>query len=168
MHRKNKINEEVRFPQVRLINDGEAQVMSSFDAFRLAKSQNLDLILINEFQNPPIVRIDDYQKFIYNQEKAEKERLRNAKRSELKEIQLSCDIAENDMITKANQARKFLEKGDKVKIVLSLKGRQKSNPTRGEFTINNFSERLYEFGDIESQLKYEGSRWIVSFKPKKK
>jgi translation initiation factor IF-3 len=72
------------------------------------------------------------------------------------------------MITKANQARKFLEKGDKVKIVLSLKGRQKSNPTRGEFTINNFSERLYEFGDIESQLKYEGSRWIVSFKPKKK
>jgi translation initiation factor IF-3 len=168
MLRKNKINEEVRFSQVRLISESESRIMTSYEAFQLAKSQNLDLILVNEFQNPPIVRIEDYQKFIYLQEKAEKERLRNAKRSELKEIQLSCDIAENDKVTKFNQARKFLEKGDKVKIVLSLKGRQKSNPSRGEFTINNFSNRLQEFGDIESQLKYEGSRWIVSFKPKKK
>jgi translation initiation factor IF-3 len=168
INRKNKLNEEVRFPQVRLIGDGEPRLMSSYEAFQLAKSQNLDLILVNDNQNPPIVRIADYQKFLYLQEKAEKERMRNARKSEQKEVQLSCDIAENDLQTKANHTRKFLEKGDKVKVVLALHGRQKSTPHRGETTMFNFIERITEYGDIESPLKLEGSRWIVSLKPKKK
>jgi translation initiation factor IF-3 len=168
MIRKNKLNNEVRFPQVRVIGEGEPRLMSSQEAYQLAKSQDLDLILINENQNPPIVRIADYNKFLYTLEKMERERAKNAKKSELKEIQLSCDIAENDMQTKANHTKKFLEKGDKVKVVLSLHGRQKSTPHRGETTMINFINRITEFGDIESQLKLEGSRWIVSFKPKRK
>lgn len=167
MVKKNKLNEEVRFSQVRLIGEGEPKLMSSYEAFQLAKSQNLDLILINENQSPPIVKIADYQKYLYLQEKTEKERAKASKK-EIKEIQLSCDIAENDLKTKANHAKKFLEKGDKVKVVLSLHGRQKSTPYRGEATMNNFISRIIEFGDIESQLKLDGSKWIASFKPKRK
>lgn len=167
MVRKNKLNEEVRFSQVRLIGEGEPRIIGSYEALQLAKSQNLDLILINENQNPPIVKIADYQKFLYLQEKTEKERAK-ATKNEIKEIQLSCDIAENDLKTKANYAKKFLEKGDKVKVVLSLRGRQKSNPHRGESTMINFIDRIIEFGDVESQLKLDGSKWIASFKPKRK
>jgi translation initiation factor IF-3 len=167
MVKKNKLNEEVRYSQVRLIGESEPRLMSSYEAFQLAKSQNLDLILINENQNPPIVKIADYQKYLYLQEKIEKERIRASKK-EIKEIQLSCDIAENDLKTKANHAKKFLEKGDKIKIVLSLHGRQKSNPHRGEATMINFIDRIVEFGDVESQLKLDGSKWIASFKPKRK
>jgi translation initiation factor IF-3 len=167
MVKKNKLNEEVRYSQVRLIGEGEPRLMSSYEAFQLAKSQDLDLILINENQNPPIVKIADYQKYLYLQEKIEKERIKASKK-EIKEIQLSCDIAENDLKTKANHAKKFLEKGDKIKIVLSLHGRQKSTPHRGEATMINFIDRIIEFGDVESQLKLDGSKWIASFKPKRK
>jgi translation initiation factor IF-3 len=94
--RKHKINSEVRFPQVRLVGMGEPQIMTSFEASKLAETQGKDLILINEFQNPPIVRIEDYNKFIYDMEKAEKEKKKNSVRTELKEIQLSCEIGIND------------------------------------------------------------------------
>lgn len=75
--RKHKINDEVRFEQVRLIGVGDAQLMSSYDAYKLAQSMEKDLILINESQNPPIVKIEDYNKFIYNIDKAEKEKKRH-------------------------------------------------------------------------------------------
>jgi translation initiation factor IF-3 len=168
MIKKNKLNSEVRFPQVRLIGDGEPRLMSSQEAYYLAKSQELDLILINENQTPPIVRIADYSKFLYTLEKNEKERAKNAKKNELKEIQLSCDIAENDIQTKVNQAKRFLEKGNKLKVVLTLLGRQKSNPQRGESTMVNFESRISELSDIESAIKLEGSRWIAVYKSKKK
>ena len=85
--RKHKINSEVRFPLVRLIGQVEQQIMSSFEASKLADSMGLDLILINETQDPPIVRIGDYNKFIYDMEKAEKERKKNTHKTELREIQ---------------------------------------------------------------------------------
>jgi translation initiation factor IF-3 len=165
LNRKNKINDEVRYPQVRVIGEGESQIMSSRDAYQLAKSQNLDLILVNENQNPPIVRIADYQKFLYLQEKSEKERSKNTK-FEIKEIQLSCDIAENDLKTKANHAIRFLQKGDRVKVVLALIGRQKSTPQRGENTMLNFEERISDIASPESAIKYDGNRWIAIYKRK--
>jgi translation initiation factor IF-3 len=168
MIKKNKLNSEVRFPVVRLIGEGEPKLMSSQEAYYLAKSQELDLILINENQTPPIVRIADYSKFLYTLEKNEKERAKNAKKNELKEIQLSCDIAENDIQTKVNQAKRFLEKGNKLKVVLTLLGRQKSSPQRGEATMVNFESRISELSDIESAIKLEGSRWIAVYKSKKK
>ena len=166
--RKHKINGEVRFPQVRLIGEGEPRLMSSFDAFKLAQSQEKDLILINESQTPPIVRIADYNKFMYDQEKLEKERQKNAHKSELKEIQLSVNIAEHDMQTKANHAQKFLDKGDKVKVVLMMKGREKANTSRGEATMYTFVNKLLEHGDAESLPKLEGNKWLVIVRPKKK
>jgi translation initiation factor IF-3 len=167
-NRKHKINGEVRFPQVRVIGEGEPRIMTSFDAYKEAQSLELDLVLINENSIPPIVRIVEYNKFIYDQEKAEKERKKNTHKTELKEVQLSVNIAEHDMNTMSNRAIKFLEKGDKVKVVLLLKGRQKAQPERGEMTMLNFIQAVSEYGIAESMPRLEGNRWIVLIRTKPK
>ena len=97
--RKHKLNSEVRFPQVRLVGEGEPRVMSSFEASKIAQAEGKDLILINENQDPPIVKIEDYNKFIYDFEKAQKAKQKAQHKIEIKEIQLSCDIAINDLQT---------------------------------------------------------------------
>jgi translation initiation factor IF-3 len=142
--------------------------MTSFDAYKEAQSLELDLVLINENSTPPIVRIVEYNKFIYDQEKAEKERKKNTHKTELKEVQLSVNIAEHDMNTMSNRAIKFLEKGDKVKVVLLLKGRQKAQPERGEMTMLNFIQAVSEYGVAESMPRLEGNRWIVLIRTKPK
>jgi translation initiation factor IF-3 len=166
--KKHKINSEVRFPQVRVIGDGEPQLMSSFEASKLAQSLGKDLILINEHQNPPIVKIEDYNKFIYNLEKAEKEKKKNTIKSEIKEIQLSCEIASNDLQTKARKAKEFIEDGDKVRLVLPLKGRQKQMSERGESVLERFYELLSDICIHEDLPKLEGSKWTMTIKAKRK
>jgi translation initiation factor IF-3 len=166
--RKHKINSEVRFPQVRLIGSGESIVLSSYEASKLAESQGKDLILINEHQNPPIVKIEDYNKFIYEMEKAEKEKKKNAVKSELREIQLSCEIAINDLMTKARKAKEFIDDGDKVRCVIQLRGRQKSMPERGESVMYKFYELLQENGEYENAPKLENDKWFMIIKPRKK
>lgn len=167
-NRKHKINGEVRFPQVRVIGDGEPRLMSSFDAYTEAKSRELDLVLINEAQSPPIVRIIDYKKFIYDQERAEKERKKNTHKTELKEVQLSVNIAENDMNTMSNRAIKFLDRGDNVKVVLMMKGRQQAHAEMGEETMLRFIEKVQMHGVPESMPRREGNRWIVIIRQKTK
>jgi translation initiation factor IF-3 len=166
--RKHKINGEVRFPQVRLVGQGDPQLMSSYDAYKMAESMQLDLILINESQTPPVVRIGDYNKFVYDLEKAEKERKKNAQKTEVKEIQLSCEIQDNDLQTKARKGREFLEENDKIKVVVQLKGRQKAMPERGEIAMLKFADILSDIGTPETMPKLEGGRWIMMMKPKKK
>lgn len=165
--RKHKLNGEVRFPQVRLVGDGEPKIMSSFDAFKIAQSEGKDLILINENQNPPIVRIEDYNKFIYDFEKSQKAKQKSQHKVEVKEIQLSCDIAINDLQTKSRKAKEFLEDGDKVRCVVRLKGRQKSMPERGKSVMEKFLEILNDICQIEDQLKYDGDKWQMTLKQKR-
>ena len=165
--RKHKLNGEVRFPKVRLVSDGEPILLSSFEAFKLAQSEGKDLILINESQNPPIVRIEDYNKFIYDFEKSQKLKQKSQQKSELKEIQLSCDIAINDLQTKARKAREFIEDGDKVRCVCRMKGRQKQMPERGRFTMEKFYEILMDISQPEENLKYDGDKWQMTLKQKK-
>lgn len=166
--RRHKINQEVRFPLVRLIGMGESKVLSSFDASKMAESLGKDLILINESQNPPIVRIEDYNKFIYDLEKLEKEKKKNAVKSELKEIQLSCEIAINDLLTKSRKAKEFIENGNKVRCVILLKGRQKQMPERGESVLHKFFEMIEDYGQYEDQPKLENGKWSMTIRPKKK
>ena len=116
--RQHKINGEVRFPEVRVIGDLEPRVMSSFEASQLAFSEGKDLILINENANPPIVRIDDYHKFLYEITKKQKEQKKHQVKIETKEIQLSVNIADHDLGVKSKKALEFLGEGDKVKCVL--------------------------------------------------
>lgn len=166
--RKHKINQELTFPEVRLVGRGEPVVMTTQEAQKIAYSEEKDLILINENQNPPIVRIEDYNKFLYEQEKAEKEKKRLANKSQLKEIQLSVNISDHDLETKAKKGREFLKDGDKVKVVISLKGREKANPARGELVMLKFATSVEEFGIPESMPKLESGKWIMMMKTKKK
>jgi translation initiation factor IF-3 len=165
--RRFKTNEEIKSFEVRLVGDEEPKVMTLKSALMLAEAESKDLILINEKQNPPIVKIEDYNKYVYDLEKLEKERKKKNK-TELKEIQLSVTISDNDLKTKIKKGVEFLKSGDKVKCSLLLKGRQKISPERGELVVLKFLEALTEFGTPESLPKYEGSKWIVLVKPKSK
>jgi translation initiation factor IF-3 len=166
--RKHKINQELIFTEVRIVGRGEPFVISTTEALDIAFSEEKDIILINENQNPPIVRIEDYNKFLYNEEKAEKEKKRNSNKSQLKEIQLSVNISDHDLETKAKKGREFLNDGDKVKVVISLKGRQKANPARGELVMLKFAQLVEEFGIPESMPKLESGKWLMMMKTKKK
>jgi translation initiation factor IF-3 len=166
--RKHKINQELTSEEVRIVGRGEPFVISTSEALKIAQSEDKDLVLINENQKPPIARIEDYNKFLYDQEKAEKEKKRNANKSQLKEIQLSVNISDHDLEIKAKKGREFLKDGDKVKVVISLKGRQKANPERGEIVMLKFTQLVEEFGIPESMPKLEGGKWLMMIKTKKK
>ena len=164
--RKHKINGEVRFPEVRVIGDYN-QIISSFEASKLAESEDKDLILINESAKPPVVRIENYQKFIYDQEKREKESQKNVKKTEIKEISLSATIADHDLGVKSKKAIEFLEDGDKVKLSLLMKGRQNNMKEQGELVMLKFAKLVEEYGSPEALPKNEGNRWLMMLKPKK-
>lgn len=166
--RKHKINGEVRFPEVRVIGSYNGQLMSSFEASKIAQEEGVDLILINENANPPIVRIEDYGKFIYDSEKKEKEAKKNVHKTQLKEISLSVNIADHDLGIKAKKALEFLENGDKVKLSLLMKGRQMSMKENGEIVMLKFAHFVEELGLPEALPKLEGNRWNMIIKPKKK
>lgn len=166
---KHKINRDIRVTEVRLVGFyPEPKLLKTSDAINLAISEEKDLILINENQNPPIVKIADYKKFLYDTEKAEKERKKNSVKSVLKEIQLSPTIADNDLNVKSKKAVDFLQKGDKVKCSLILKGRQRSAPERGELVMLKFATLIEEFGSLESLPLLQGNRWNMTIKPRKK
>ena len=160
--RRHKINQEITSPEVRLIGRGEPFVLS------IREAEEKDLILINENQTPAIVKIEVYNKFLYELEKAEKEKKRNSNKSQLKEIQLSVNISDHDLETKSKKGREFLKDGDKVKVVISLKGRQKASPQRGELVMLKFATSVEEFGVPESLPKLEGGKWLMMIKSKKK
>ena len=166
---KHKLNNEVRFPQVRLVGFyDDPTLMSSYEASKLAEENEMDLILINENQDPPIVRIEDYKKFLYDFEKAEKEKKKNSVKSVTKEIQLSPEISDNDLNTKIKKGIEFLEDNNKIKCVLQLKGRQKATPQRGEVVMLKYAAGVDEVGTPESLPKLDSGKWIMMLKPRKK
>jgi len=166
--RKHKINGEIRFPEVRVIGSYNGQIMSSFEASKIAQEEGVDLILINENATPPIVRIEDYGKFLYDSEKKEKEAKKNVHKTQLKEISLSLNIADHDLGIKAKKALEFLEDGDKVKLSLLMKGRQMAMKASGEIVMLKFAHFVEELGIPEALPKIEGNRWNMIIKPKKK
>jgi translation initiation factor IF-3 len=166
--RKHKINDEITSLEVRLLSDSEPIVIKTSEAMKIARDDDKDLILINETQNPPIARIADYNKFIYDTEKAEREKKKNSVKSVIKEVQLSTNISDHDLQIKAKKALEFLSNGDKVKCVIQLKGRQKANPDRGQLVMLKFASIVEEIGIPENLPKLEGHKWFMMMKPKKK
>ena len=120
------INEQIRDREVRLIGeDGQlVGIMSSRDAYKMAQDAGLDLVKIAPKAQPPVCKIVDYGKYRYEQARKEKEAKKKQKTMEVKEVRLSPNIDANDLNTKINQARKFLEHGDKVKVTLRFRGRE--------------------------------------------
>jgi len=166
--RKHKINEEIYAPTLRVTGDGiEAKIVTRQEALDIAISMAKDMILISENANPPVVKIEDYNKFLYKQEQKERENKVNSKKVELKEIGLSAFIGENDLNTKVRKAIEFLEDGNKVKLSLLLKSREKAKPEQGELVIYKFIDSIKEFGVAEALPRYENNKWHVLIKPKK-
>ena len=163
-----RINDEIDFyGQVRVVGEhANNEVMSIDKARKLAESLDLDLVEINSRVTPPIMKVCNYEKMVYELKKTLKKNRQQAKPP--KEIQLSVNIAENDLKTKENQARKFIEDGFKVKVILIMKGRELSRRMENKKTIFKFIADLEDVAAAESLPKDEGTRTIVFLKRKTK
>ncbi len=152
------INEQIRDKEVRVIGeDGEQLgVMSSRDAQKLADEAGLDLVKIAPTAKPPVCKIVDYGKYRYEQARREKEAKKKQKTIEIKEIRLSPNIDTNDLNTKVNAAKKFITKGDKVKVTLRFRGREMAHMASSKHILDDFAEALAEIAVVEKSAKVEG------------
>ena len=152
------INEQIRDKEVRLVGeDGEQLgVMSARDAQKMAEEAGLDLVKIAPTAKPPVCKIVDYGKFKYEQARKEKEAKKKQKTIEIKEIRMSPNIDTNDLNTKMNAARKFLQKGDKVKVTLRFRGREMAHMYASKHILDEFAEALADCSVIEKPAKAEG------------
>lgn len=163
-----QINEEIRDKEVRLIGSDGSQlgVMSSKDALRLAEEKELDLVKIAPQATPPVCKIMDYGKYVFEQSKREKEARKNQKIVEIKEIRMFSTIDTNDFNTKVNQAIKFLKAGDKLKVSVRFKKRAIAHPHLGEELLEKFKEACAEVGTAEKPGKMEGRALVMFVSPK--
>lgn len=163
------INEQIRDKEIRVISDSGEQlgVMPTKEAQALANSKNLDLVQISPNANPPVCKIMDYGKYKYEQSRKEKEARKNQKTITVKEVRLRPGIEENDLNTKANNAKKFLKKGDKVKVELRFRGRELGHKDIGKQVMLKFIDIVKEFGEPASAPKFEGNNMVVIIDPKK-
>ena len=157
------LNEQIRDKEIRLVGeDGEQLgIMSAKDALKMAKEANLDLVKIAPTAKPPVCKIVDYGKYRYEQARREKEAKKKQKVTEVKEIHLSPNIDVNDLTTKANQARKFVEKGNKVKVALRFRGREMAHMATGKEVLDSFFEKLSDVAVVEKPAKLEGRSMIM-------
>ncbi len=146
----------------------ETAVMSIQDALKLADSLELDLVEISPNADPPVCRIVDYQKFLYQQKKKQKEIKAKATRVVVKEIRFSPNTDDHDYNFKLRHAIKFLEEGAKVRAYVFFKGRSILFKEQGEVLLLRFANDLEEYGKVEQLPRLEGKRMIISISPKKK
>ncbi len=163
------VNEQIRDREVRLIGQNGEQlgIMSSREAMKLAREADLDLVRIAPNAKPPVCKIVDYGKFRYEQTRREKEAKRKQRTMEVKEIRLSPNIDMNDLNTKANHARKFLSKGDRVKVSLRFRGRELAHINYSRQILDHFYEKLEDIAVVDKPAKMEG-RTMVMFLSEKK
>ena len=164
-----EINEQIRDREVRVIGaEGEQLgIMSSRDAYMMAKEKDLDLIKIAPTATPPVVKIANFGKYRYEMMRKEKEAKRNQRVTELKEIRMTPNIDQNDLNTKLSAARKFLEKGNKVKVALRFRGREMSRMNQSKYILDNFAEQLKDIAILDKPAKVEGRNMAIVISPKK-
>ena len=152
------INEQIRDKEVRLIGaDGEQLgIMSAREAYKLAQEAELDLVKIAPGAKPPVCKIIDYGKYRYELARKEKEARKKQKTVELKEVRLSPNIDTNDLNTKMNAARKFISKGNKVKVTLRFRGREMAHVQASKHILDYFAEALADIAVVEKAPKLEG------------
>ena len=161
-----RINDEINYRgNVRIVgNDIESKVVSIKEARDIANDMEMDLIEINPNGNPPIMKIGSYEKMIYEMKKLAKKNKQNV--SQVKEIQLSVNIAEHDLEIKANKAREFLSKGDKVRVILTMKGREVSRKEENKRSLLEFIVMLEDVASIENNLVDNGNKTFAILKRK--
>ena len=152
------INEQIRDREVRVVSaDGEQLgVMSSSDAMKLAREAELDLVKIAPKAQPPVCKIIDYGKYKYEQSRREKEAKKKQKTVEVKEVRMSPNIDANDLNTKVNNAKKFILKGNKVKVTLRFRGREMAHVQQSKHILDDFADMLKDVAQVEKPAKLEG------------
>ena len=152
------INEQIREKEVRLIGENGEQlgIMSSKEAYRIAQDADLDLVMIAPVAKPPVCKVIDYGKYRYEQTLREKEAKKKQKTVEIKEIRMSPNIDTNDLNTKINATRKFLEKGARVKVTLRFRGREMAHVSTSKVILDNFVDALKDIAVIDKPAKMEG------------
>jgi translation initiation factor IF-3 len=151
-----------------VVGDGEPQVMTSEQALALAREEGLDLVMISEKADPPVVKILDYKKFLYDQKKKQKEIKNKAQKVVVKEIRFGPNTDEHDYEFKRKHALKFLEEGSKIKAFVFFKGRSILFKDKGEILLLKLATEVEEIGMVEQMPKLEGKRMIMMLAPKKK
>ncbi len=162
------INEEIRDREVRLIDENGEQlgVMPTQKALELAEERGMDLAKIQPTAKPPVCKLMDYDKYRYEQSKRERENRKNQRVVAIKEVQLSATIEENDVLTKAKMATRFLEDGDKVKVSIRFRGRQITHSEIGMKVMQDFAQRCAEVSSVERRPMMDGRHMIMILAPK--
>ena len=157
------INEQIRDKEIRLIGENGEQlgIMTSREAMQLARDAELDLVKIAPTAKPPVCKIIDYGKFRYEQARKEKEAKKKQKIIEIKEVRLSPNIDTNDLNTKTSAARKFLEKGDKVKVTLRFRGREMAHMSKSRHILDDFAQALSDIAVVDKPSKVEGRSMVM-------
>jgi translation initiation factor IF-3 len=164
---EHRTNHMIKVPQVRLVGENiEIGVYSIAEAQRIANDQGLDLVEISPQADPPVCKIIDYNKFLYEKKKKEKEMKAKSKVSEVKEIRFTPNTDDHDFDFKSKHAENFLKDGNKVKAYVQFKGRAIMFKERGELLLLKFAERLVDVGTLESMPKLEGKRMFAIFAPR--
>lgn len=163
------INEQIKDKEVRLIGqDGEQLgIMPTREAMKLAHEAELDLVKIAPGAKPPVCKIIDYGKYRYELIRKEKEAKKKQKTVEIKEIRLSPNIEANDLNTKINAAKKFISKGNKVKITLRFRGREMAHMQSSKHILDDFARELEEIATVEKAPKLEGRSMSIVLTEKK-
>jgi translation initiation factor IF-3 len=164
---EHRTNQMIRVPEVRLVGDNiEPGIFPLADALKMAQEQQLDLVEISPGDNPPVCKIIDYNKFLYDEKKKKKEMKAKSKTSEVKEVRFTPNTDDHDFEFKCKHAEKFLLDGNKVKAHVQFKGRAIMFKERGELLLLKFADRLKDVGALEGMPKMEGKRMLVMFAPK--
>src|ERR687890_2615554 len=162
-----RINERIRVPQVRLIDDTGQQVgiMRTEDALRRAQEKDLDLVEVAADAKPPVVRILDYSKYKYEQAQKQKSARKHQQQINVREIKFRPKIAQHDYDTKKGHVTRFLKARDKVKVTIMFRGREMAHPERGEMILNRLAEDLGELATVEQRPQQDGRNMTMMLAP---
>ena len=162
-----RINEQIRVREVRIVSDSGSIVVPTRQALDMAREQEVDLVEISPNANPPVCRLIDYSKFLYQQKKRAKEMKAKQVKVEVKEIRFGPQTDEHDYQFKLKHAKEFLQEGAKVRAYVFFKGRSILFKDQGSDILSRFINELEEFGKVEAAPKLEGKKMIVVLAPKK-
>ena len=162
-----RINEQIRVREVRIVGDNGSSVVPTRDALNMAREQGVDLVEISPNANPPVCRLIDYSKFLYQQKKRQKEMKAKQVKVEVKEIRFGPQTDEHDYQFKLKHAKEFLEEGNKVRAYVFFRGRSILFKEQGEVLLLRFANDLEEVGKVESMPSLEGKKMFLYLAPKK-
>ncbi|EKQ71148.1 bacterial translation initiation factor 3 (bIF-3) [Leptolyngbyaceae cyanobacterium JSC-12] len=163
------INERIRFPKIRVIDSDNSQlgIMTPREALQLAEEKELDLVLVTDKADPPVCRIIDYGKFKFEQEKKAKEAKKKQHTVEVKEVKMRYKIEKHDYDVRLNQAKRFLQDGDKVKATVMFRGREIQHSDMAKDLLTRLATDLQEFAEVQQFPKQEGRNMMMLLAPKK-